>query len=326
MPSMLGQFRLLPHDRQLDRAGRRVVGADLRRVAILQRRDDATPAGVVLGVGARDDEHVQRQSDVVSLDLDVALLHHVEQRHLDLLRQIGKLVDAEDPAVASRQHSEVHGVFVREMASLGHLDRIDVADQVGDRDVRRGELLAVAIVPVQPFDLGLLTLPRDDLHRMGRDGRLRVVRDLAARHDGHPLVEQPGERADHARLRLSAFTEQDHVVATQQRVLDRGHHRLVVAQDARKERPARAEVFEQVAHDLFPQRPSPVAGCPELSEGAGFGGSTSHGASIRGESRTWTGVRIIAQTRAGAIANGPVLERRRWHLTEARRNRSRPAS
>jgi hypothetical protein len=38
------------------------------------------------------------RSDVAA-DLDVALLQHVEQRHLDALGEVGQLVDREDAAV-----------------------------------------------------------------------------------------------------------------------------------------------------------------------------------------------------------------------------------
>ena len=57
----------------------RVVGPDLRPEAVLERRDDASAAGVVLGVGAGDHEQVERQAQGVAAHLDVALLEHVEQ-------------------------------------------------------------------------------------------------------------------------------------------------------------------------------------------------------------------------------------------------------
>ncbi len=75
------------------------MGADLRPVAVLQRRDDAAAVRVVLGVRGGHDEHVERQADPVAPDLDVPLLHDVEEAHLDALRQVGQLVDAEDAAV-----------------------------------------------------------------------------------------------------------------------------------------------------------------------------------------------------------------------------------
>jgi hypothetical protein len=51
---------LLVHHVDLERATGRVVGANLGLVAVLERRDDATASRVVLRIGARDDEHVER--------------------------------------------------------------------------------------------------------------------------------------------------------------------------------------------------------------------------------------------------------------------------
>ena len=45
------------------------------------------------------------------------------------------------------------GELVREVAALGDLDRVDLADEVGDGDVGRGQLLAEALLALQPDDL-----------------------------------------------------------------------------------------------------------------------------------------------------------------------------
>ena len=126
--------------------------ADLGAEAVLERRDDAAAVGVVLGVGAGDEQQVQRQPQRVAADLDVALLQHVEQRDLDALGEVGQLVDGEDAAVGARHQAVVHGLGVAEGAALGHLDRVDVADQVADAGVRRGQLLAVPLAAVLPAD------------------------------------------------------------------------------------------------------------------------------------------------------------------------------
>src|SRR5439155_477637 len=77
----------------------RVVRADLRAEAVLERRDDAPAVGVVLGVRARNHVEVERQAHLVAPDLDVALLHDVEQPHLDPFGEVGQLIDREDAAV-----------------------------------------------------------------------------------------------------------------------------------------------------------------------------------------------------------------------------------
>ena len=123
----------------------RVVGADLGAEPVLERRDDPAPVGVVLRVGAGHEDQVERQPQRVAADADVALLEHVEQRHLDPLGQVGQLVQAEDAPVGPRHQAEVDGLRVAEGPALGHLDRVDVADQVADAGVRGGQLLAVPV-------------------------------------------------------------------------------------------------------------------------------------------------------------------------------------
>ena len=146
------QRRLLPDHRDLVLELGRVVRADLGAEPVLERGDDPAAVGVVLGVGARHDEHVERQPQHVAADLDVALLHHVEHRDLDPLGEVGQLVDRDDAAVAARDQPEVDRLRVAEVAALGHLHRVDVADQVGDAGVGGGELLGVPLVAVPPLD------------------------------------------------------------------------------------------------------------------------------------------------------------------------------
>ncbi len=105
--------RLLADQRELVVEAQRVVGADLGAEAVLQRGDDAAAVGVVLGVGARDEQQVERQPQGVAADLDVALLEHVEQRDLDPLGEVGQLVDAEDAAVGARDQAVVDGLAGR---------------------------------------------------------------------------------------------------------------------------------------------------------------------------------------------------------------------
>ena len=168
---VLEAHALLVHDADLvlDRA--RVVGADLDAVAVLQRRDDAAAVGVVLRVGARDEEDVERQADAIAADLDVALFHDVEQADLDALGQVGQLVDREDAAVGARDQAVVDRQLVGEVAALGDADRVDLADQVGDRDVGRRELLAVAAVAADPVDRRVVALLGDQVLAVLRDRR-----------------------------------------------------------------------------------------------------------------------------------------------------------
>ena len=95
------------------------------------------------------------QADLVAPHLHVALLEHVEQADLDALGQVGQLVDGEDAPVGARHQAVVQGELVGQVAALGHLDRVDLADQIGDRRVRGGELLAEAARRGAPTSIGV---------------------------------------------------------------------------------------------------------------------------------------------------------------------------
>ena len=245
--------------RVLPRGG--VVGADLRADAVLERRDDLAARRVVLRVGAEDQHDVERQPHRVALDLDVAFLKDVEEADLHLAGEVGQLVDREDAAVRARQQPVVHRQLVGELqAGARGLDRIEVADEVGDRDVGRRQLLDVARVAVEPGDRQVVARLPDARAARRAERRQRVVMDLAARDDRDRLVEQTDERAQDAALRLAAQAEQDEVVARQHRVDDLRHDRVVEADDPGKERRARAQALDQVAADLVldaaPQDPA----------------------------------------------------------------------
>ena len=208
-----GQHRLLADQGHLVVQAQRVVGADLGPEAVLERGDDAAPVGVVLGVGAGDQEQVQGQPQLVAADLDVALLEHVEQRHLDPLGQVGQLVDAEDAPVGAGHQPVVDGLGVAEGAALGHLDGVDVADQVADAGVGGGQLLAVALGAVPPGHRQLVAQLVQPPPAGDAGGHVRVVVDLAAGDHRGPLVQQVVQRPDQAGLALPALAQEHDVVA-----------------------------------------------------------------------------------------------------------------
>ena len=183
----------LSHDLDLGVHLERVVGADLAAEAILQRRDDAAPVRVVLRVGRRQQHHVERQANLVPTDLDVTLLEHVEHPDLDSLSEVGQFVDGEDASVGSRNEPVVQRQLVGEVATLGHLDRVDFTDEVGDRGVGRGQFLAEALAAVHPVDRRVVAQFGHEVAGVLRHRPIRIVVDLAPGHDRHPLVEQPGQ-------------------------------------------------------------------------------------------------------------------------------------
>src|SRR5690606_12149837 len=160
------------------------------------------------------------------------------------------LVDGEDAAVGARHQAVVDGLRVAEPPAFRDLDGVDVADQVADRGVGRGELLAVALVPVLPGHRQLVAQLLGEGLAASAGGRVRVVVDLAAVDDRGPLVEEPGDGADEPGLALAALTEQDQVVTGEQRPFEMGQDSVVEAHDAREPGFACTEPGQQVLADL----------------------------------------------------------------------------
>ena len=258
--------RFLLHDVDFLLDGIRVVGADLGTVAILERRDDAPAVGVVLRVRGGDEEHVERQPHLVATDLHVAFFEHVQQAHLDALGQIGQLVDGEDAAVHPWQEAEVQRRLVVQIAAFGDLDGIDLADQIGDGDVRRRQLLAVALFPRQPRDGRFVAGFGHDGAPLGGDRTERILGDLRALDDRRLLVEQRRQATHQPRFRLPALAKQHDVLPAEDGVDELRNHRVVVADDARKQRPALPQLGDQVAPHLRLDRQHLVAGRLELAK------------------------------------------------------------
>ena len=195
--------------------------------------------------------HIQPQAHRIALDLDVAFLQDVEQSHLDLAGQVGQLVDGEDAAVCPRQQAVVHRQVVAKLQPAARsLDRIDVAEHVGDRHVRSSQLLDVALLARAPGDRQVVALGGGTCAALRADRGQRVVVNLAARHNGDRRVQQIDEAAQDARLCLPAQSEQDEIVLREQPVDELRHDGVVVANDAWEERFARLQFGDQVRADL----------------------------------------------------------------------------
>ncbi len=259
-------MRLLADHSQLGVGVGWVVRADLGAEAVLERRDDAPPVGVVLGVGRGHEQHVQGQAHVEAADLHVAFLEHVEQSDLDALGQVRQFVHGEDATVGPGHEAVVQRELVGQVAPLGHLDGVDLTDEIGDRGVGRGQLLREAEAPVHPVQRRAVPLLGHEIAGIARHGLRRVVTDLRARHHRQPLVEEGLERPDDAGLGLTSFAQEDHVVAGQKGVLELGQHRVVEAEYPLDERPALGDPGHGVAPDLLVHRNRLPARRPQLTE------------------------------------------------------------
>ena len=261
-PGRLERTGLLQGDGDLGLDVERVVGADLGAEAVLQRSDDPAAVRVVLGVGRGEEHDVERQPDLVAPDLDVALLEHVEQADLDALGEVGQLVDGEDAAVGAGHQPVVERELVGEVPALGDLDGIDLTDEVGDRGVGGGELLAEAVVAVDPVDGGVVAELGDEVTGVLRHRVVGVVVDLRPGHDRHPLVEQAGQGADHPGLRLTPLAEEDDVVTRQQCVLELRQDGVLVAEHVGEQRLTRLDALDGIPADLFLDRTALPTGRP----------------------------------------------------------------
>src|SRR5207253_1843728 len=117
---------------------------------------------------------------------------------------------------------------------------------------RRREFFNVPVFRSEPRDRSCILFARDQLPAAAADWRIRVVVDLASRNIGRLRVKQPGERAQDAALGLPPQSEQDEIVARQDRVYDLRHNGIVVTHDSRKYWTSLAQARHQVlAHLVF---------------------------------------------------------------------------
>jgi hypothetical protein len=136
------------------------------------------------------------------------------------------------------------------MSCPRRLDRIDIADHVGDRDVRGSQLFDIALVAVQPRDVRVVGLIGDEVAAAAADRHVRVVVDFAAGEVRRPFVQQSCELADEARFGLAAEAKQNEIVPGKKGVDYLRHHRIFVAYDAGKQRFASLDGTDQVFSDF----------------------------------------------------------------------------
>ena len=213
------------------------MGANFGADAVLQRGNDFAARGVVLGICGEDEQDVERKAQRVALNLNVALLHDVEQADLDFAREVGKFVDGEDAAIRARKQAVMDGQFVGKIAAAASgADGIDVADDIGHGDVRSGELFDVALIARHPGDRRVIAFGGDFLAASAANGAQRVVVDFAAGDDGDLRVEKLRQSAEDAALRLAAKPKKNEIVAGEQRVDNLRDDGVFVAMHAGKER------------------------------------------------------------------------------------------
>ncbi len=114
--------------------------------------------------------------------------------------------------MTARDETEVDRLGVTQAAALRDLHRVDVADQVGDARVRRGELLEISFVASAPRDRQAVAQLGSATQAHRGDGFEGVLAELGAFDDRRPFVEQAGQGAQQTGLALPALAEQHDVV------------------------------------------------------------------------------------------------------------------
>ena len=122
------------------------------------------------------------------------------------------------------------------MASARRFDGIDVADQVGDGHVGRGQLFDVAMFRSEPCNRRRIFFFGNQFVAAAANGRVWIVMDFASGNVRHLGIEQRGQGAQNAALGLSPQAEQDEIMARENRVHDLRHDGIVIADNARENR------------------------------------------------------------------------------------------
>src|SRR5690606_11932837 len=94
----------------------------------------------------------------------------------------------------------------------------------------------------------------------------RIVVDLRSGDDRRPLVEQVHQATGHARLSLAALTQEDDVLAGEDRILDLGNDRFFVPHDVFEHRFIGAQPGDEVLPHLLANRQNLVAAFLQLTK------------------------------------------------------------
>src|SRR5208282_3579023 len=145
--------------------------------------------------------------------------------------------DGKDSAVGARQQSIVNGELIGKVAaSTSGADGVNVAENVRDGHVGRGQFFHVTLVTRQPGNGSVFAL-RSHLFAAGAaNGPQRVIVNFAAGNHGDFRVEQLNQAAKDAALGLAAQPQQNKIMAREQCVHDLRNHTVLIAVHAREKR------------------------------------------------------------------------------------------
>ena len=139
------------------------------------------------------------------------------------------------------------GQFIGKVLAFGHFYRVDVAEQVGHRNVRCRQLFGVPFFPSQPDDFRFVAVRRHHVAAVFTNRGKRVVVDFAALNRRYFFIQQLHQDPHQTRLCLSAFTEENHIVPGKDGIFDIGNNCVAVTDNPRKYFAVRLHHFDEIA-------------------------------------------------------------------------------
>ena len=204
---MQGNF---PRRLYVFRIMRQYLGAD----PVFQGGHDASPVGVILGVGGENELHVEGQAHLEPTDLHIPFFQDIEQGNLYARLQVRKLVDGKNAAVGPGYHPEMdHAVVGIRQLEIRRLDGVYIPDQVGHRHIGGGQFFVEPLRTVQPGYFGGIALLFDAFAGISRKRPEGVVVQFRTCHFRDPFVKQVYHQPCQAGLGLPPEPQQVDVVA-----------------------------------------------------------------------------------------------------------------
>jgi hypothetical protein len=129
----------------------------------------------------------------------------------------------------------VDGQFVGKIfAGAGGLDRVNVADHIGNGHVGSGQLFYITLFAGQPGDGSGVTFGSDAVAAGAAQRGVGIVVNFAAGDIGNAVVHEFDEAAQDSRLGLTTETQKNKMMTGQDGVDDLGQHGVFVTVHAMK--------------------------------------------------------------------------------------------
>src|SRR5207247_8333640 len=115
----------------------------------------------------------------------------------------------EDAAIGAREQAIVHAELAADrVAAFRGFDGVDVADDVGNRDIGSGELLDVSIVAAPVFDWRPLSHFSNQIAASPANRTEWLVVDLAARDHRNGFIQECRQLPEDPALGLASQTQE----------------------------------------------------------------------------------------------------------------------